>query len=221
MKNTLEIACFDYESALIAAKNGADRIEYCHDYTMGGKTPDFDSTKKLLSQINIPLFVMLRIGTGFHFNPDDLEIYKEQIIEFKKMGVHGFVIGFLNSENEIDTDFNAQLLELINPLPCTFHRAIDLTSNYNNSIEKLISMGFTRILTSGGKGNAIDNLNQLALAQQKYGNKIVILPGGGIRHTNLSQIKQATHCNEFHSAAFVNNTISAEEISKLKEELIK
>lgn len=217
MKSILEIACFDYESALLAAKNGADRIEYCHDYSMGGKTPDFDSTKKLLSQINIPLFVMLRIGTGFHFNPDDLEIYKKQIIEFKKMGVHGFVIGFLTNENEIDAEFNGTLLELISPLPCTFHRAIDHTSNYNQSIEKLITMGFSRILTSGGKGNAMDNLESLAIAQKNYGNKIVILPGGGIRHTNIAQIKSSTHCNEFHSAAFVNNQLNIDEISKLKQ----
>jgi copper homeostasis protein len=47
--SVLEIACFDYESALIAAKAGAGRIEYCHDYSMGGKSPDAESTKILLA----------------------------------------------------------------------------------------------------------------------------------------------------------------------------
>jgi copper homeostasis protein len=215
MENILEIACFDYESALIAAKAGANRIEYCHDYSMGGKSPDYASTKRLIEQVNIPVFVMLRIGEGFHFDLTDLDIYKNQIIEFKKIGVHGFVIGFLDKNNEIDEIFNGSLLELIKPLPCTFHRAIDHTSNYFKSIEKVINMGFNRILTSGGKGNACDFIQNLSTAQINYRNKIAILPGGGIRHTNIKDLKEKTKCNEFHSAAFINNKINVEEIKKL------
>jgi copper homeostasis protein len=129
--------------------------------------------------------------------------------------VHGFVIGFLDNSNEIDEDFNGRLLELIKPLPCTFHRAIDHTSNYMKSIQKVIDMGFDRILTSGGKGNAYDFLPQLKEAQAKFGNKIVILPGGGIRHTNVKEIKETTKCNEFHSAAFVDGKINPGEIKSL------
>ncbi len=215
MKSILEIACFDYDSAITAFKSGANRIEYCHDYSMGGKSPDVESTRKLLAQVNIPVFVMLRIGEGFYFNTADLDAYKNEIIEFKKIGVHGFVIGFLDSTNEIDEDFNGQLLELIKPLPCTFHRAIDHTSNYMQSIEKVIDMGFDRVLTSGGKGNAFDFLLQLAEAQKIYGSKIAILPGGGIRHSNIKEIKDKTNCSEFHSAAFIDNKINVEEIKKL------
>ena len=217
MKSTLEIACFDYESAKIAANSGANRIEYCHDYSTGGHTPDLDSTKKLIEQVNIPVFVMLRIGTGFHFNPQDFEVYKKNIEEFKKIGVHGFVIGFLNEQNEIDEDFNGRLLKLIKPLPCTFHRAIDQTSNYMKSIEKVIEMGFDRILTSGGPGNAPNYIPQLAEAQNKFGNKIKILAGGGIRHTNLHDLLEKTKCAEYHTAAFIDGEINSDEIKKQLE----
>lgn len=45
----LEIACFDKESAIIAAKAGADRIEFCAGLDVGGITPslqDFLELKK-------------------------------------------------------------------------------------------------------------------------------------------------------------------------------
>jgi copper homeostasis protein len=215
LKNKLEIACFDYDSAITAWKSGANRIEYCHDYSIGGKSPDLISTKKLIDTVDIPVFVMLRMDEGFHYKPEDFDVYKKEIIEFKKIGAHGFVIGFLDNNNEIDELFNAHLLELIKPLPCTFHRAIDYTANYFSSIEKVIDMGFSRILTSGGKGNAFDFLPELKEAQKRFGNKIGILPGGGIRNTNVKEIKDTTGCNEFHSAAFVEGKINTEEIKKL------
>ena len=35
----LEIACFNKESALIASRAGADRIEFCAGFEVGGTTP--------------------------------------------------------------------------------------------------------------------------------------------------------------------------------------
>ena len=32
----LEIACFNFESAMIAQENGADRVELCLDMKLGG-----------------------------------------------------------------------------------------------------------------------------------------------------------------------------------------
>ena len=43
----LEIACFNLESALIAAKSNADRIELCANASTGGVTPDFEDIKTL------------------------------------------------------------------------------------------------------------------------------------------------------------------------------
>lgn len=211
----LELACFDYDSAIIAAESGANRIEYCHDYSMGGKTPDLESTRNLLSKVNIPVFIMLRIGSGFHFQKNDIDVYKKNIADFKLLGVHGFVIGFLNDQNEIDVDFNQQLLDLVKPLPCTFHRAIDCTSNYHKSIQQVIDMGFDRILTSGGPGNAPEYIPRLTRAQEKFGHQIKIMPGGGIRSHNIKEIMETTLCKEFHTAAFIQNKINSNEIKDI------
>lgn len=38
----LEIACFNLESALIAALSPADRIEFCAGFSEGGTTPSVE-----------------------------------------------------------------------------------------------------------------------------------------------------------------------------------
>jgi copper homeostasis protein len=215
MKNTIEIACFTYNDAIVAAEAGASRIEFCSDYAVGGLSPNTEETATLIKNIKIPVFVMLRLNSGFYYNENDFTEYKKQIEAFKTIGVSGFVIGFLEKNNEIAISFNKKLIDLIQPFPCTFHRAIDYTANYFESIKTVIDLGFNRILTSGGKGNAIDYLDNLAEANKRFGNKIIILPGGGIRSSNLSTIKSKSNFKEFHSAAMINGTINPSEINAL------
>lgn len=58
----LEIACFNLESAIIAAEAGAHRIELCDDYASGGFSPTLNAMKWARQQIKIPLHVMIRRG---------------------------------------------------------------------------------------------------------------------------------------------------------------
>jgi copper homeostasis protein len=46
----LEVACFSAEDAKLALEHGADRIEFCADYSSGGITPDLDEFILLRSQ---------------------------------------------------------------------------------------------------------------------------------------------------------------------------
>jgi hypothetical protein len=53
----LEIACFSVESAITAANAGADRIEFCKNYAIGGKSPslnDFKILRQALATQNMP-----------------------------------------------------------------------------------------------------------------------------------------------------------------------
>ena len=205
MKTILEIACFNEESALIAQKAGANRVEFCIDVSSGGVTPTVEQTKILIPKLTIPCFVMIRPRSGnFTFTNEEYEHYRTMIPKFKKIGVHGFVFGILNDENEIHINRNSELVRLASPLPCTFHRAFDLTSNLLKSLADVINCGFSRILTSGGKGNAIDNLEMLSSLVKQAQNKIIILPGGGIRSNNIKNVLN-TGAHEFHSAAITTS----------------
>jgi copper homeostasis protein len=200
----LEIACFNIESCVIAQKAGAHRIEFCTDYENGGYTPSFQEIGKVRQVIKIPLHVMIR------FKNDEIKPMEEAIWFCKKFNIDGVVFGIVK-ENKVDILPCAKLVDLAGSMKCTFHRYIDKCSDLDESIEHLIDIGFDSVLTSGGKANALEGLDTIARLQQKYGQKITIIPGGGIRGNNVKEIKEKTKCTVFHSAARSLNSKNTEE----------
>ncbi len=204
-KAQIEIACFTMSSALIAQKNGADRVEFCDGILVGGITPDFGATELLVSSFTIDLFVMIRPrGGNFMYAESEFNQMKSHIIKFKKIGVNGFVFGILNEDNTINTLQNKVLVDLAHPLPCTFHRAFDEVVHPIQALEDLIQCGFTTVLTSGQAPNVMDGVDQLAILVQSAKNRIVIMPGGGLRSSNIEFIQQKTKATFFHSSAIID-----------------
>ncbi|MFL5753625.1 MAG: copper homeostasis protein CutC [Bacteroidia bacterium] len=213
----LEIAIFNIESASIAQKNGADRIELCANMKEGGISPPF-AWVILAKQLNMNIHIMVRPRPGnFAYNTDEFRKMKEEILSGKEQKADGFVFGILNAHNKIDELRNKELVELAAPLPCTFHRAFDELENKPAALETLISCGFKRVLTSGGKGKAVDHYSEFSRLISLSANRIIVMPGGGIRSANIKQLLQ-TGATEFHSAAITGNAEIAdgEEIKKIK-----
>ena len=116
MKNILKEACVEtYEQAILAQKNGANRIELCGDLSVGGITPDFQLTQRLLEELTIPIRVMVRPrGGNFVYAEKELEEMKSTILTFKKMGIEGVVFGILNKNKTINlAETQALVLSLI------------------------------------------------------------------------------------------------------------
>ncbi|HCQ12312.1 copper homeostasis protein CutC [Flavobacterium sp.] len=217
--NKLEIACFNLQSAVVAQKNGADRVELCAGIEVGGTTPDFEITKKVRELIAIDLNVMIRPrGGNFVYSDAEFEQMKLEIIEFKKLNVNGFVFGIINEDNSINIIQNTELVHLAKPFPCTFHRAFDEVSDVFQSLEEIIECGFQTILTSGQMPNVVEGVNRLAKLVLKSNNRITIMPGGGLRATNLDFIQEKTKATFYHSSAITNGTetASSDEITALK-----
>lgn len=220
--NKLEIACFNLESAIVAQENRADRIELCDDIAVGGTTPkavDIINTRKL---VTIDLYIMIRPrGGNFVYSDEEFFQIKLKILQFKSLKVNGFVFGILNENNEIDVERNTELVALAKPFPCTFHRAFDEVSDAFKSLEEIIECGFKTILTSGQAQNAVEGINQLAELVEKADNRIFIMPGGGLRSSNIDLIKQKTKSNWFHSSAITDGSEKAnpKEIISLKSKL--
>ena len=53
MSFTLEICCYNYQSAVIAAAAGADRIELCSDAAEGGTTPGYGTIKLVKENVDL------------------------------------------------------------------------------------------------------------------------------------------------------------------------
>ena len=220
--NKLEIACFNLNSAVIAQKNGADRVELCAELEVGGTTPNFEITKQVHDLITIDLNVMIRPrGGNFVYSDAEFQQMKNEIIKFKEIGVNGFVFGILKEDNSINIIQNKELVELAQPLPCTFHRAFDEVLNYEQALEDLIECGFQTILTSGQQPNVMEGVNRLADLVFKANNRILIMPGGGLRSTNIEFLQEKTNAIFYHSSAIIDGseTANPEEITQLKQKL--
>lgn len=221
-KYILEVACFNLESCLLAQQSGADRIEFCADYSIGGVTPNYHDILKAREILHIPLHVIIRPrGGDFNYSQSEIDTMKKDIEFCKANNINGVVFGVLSSDKKINKPVNKELVNLAGSMSTTFHRAIDECTDIKEAMSDLISLGFKRVLTSGGKSNAQEGMEVLKGFQNTLGEKIIIIPGGGIRHNNLQKLLKETNCKEYHSAAILNNSelINTEEVKQLKSML--
>lgn len=218
----LEIACFNLESALIAQQNGANRVELCDGISVGGTTPNAEMVSKAKAALTIDLYVMIRPrGGNFVYSDAEFEQMKSEIQALKKLNVDGFVFGILNEDKSINILQNTELVSIAKPFPCTFHRAFDEAADLNRSLEDVIQCGFQTILTSGQKANVVEGVNQLSALVEKANGRITIMPGGGLRSSNIGEIRQRTKAGFYHSSAITDGseTATPSEIMALKSHL--
>ena len=214
----LEIACFNADSALVASKAGADRIEFCASPEVGGTTPDLEVLRNIRDQIAIPVFVMIRPrGGGFDYTDAEFQQMRDSVAYFKGIA-NGFVFGLLDANSRVDVPRTTELVTLARPLPCTFHRAFDSAMDLYQALEAAILCGISAVLTSGGAPSAIEGRDVLAELVQMARGRIDVMPGGGVRSTNIDDLVTSTHASFYHSSALVDDEkiASFTEILRLK-----
>jgi copper homeostasis protein len=84
-------------------------------------------------------------------------------------------------------------------MQATFHRAFDQTNDLAVSLEDLVPTGAHRILTSGGAADAPGGVLALRNLIERAGNRITILPGGGLHAGNIAELARATGARELHT----------------------
>lgn len=200
----LEIAVFDALSALAASKAGADRIELCENASEGGTTASYGTLKYVIENIPTTVFPIIRPrGGDFLYSEAEFEIMKADIKLCKKLGYKGVVLGLLLSNGKVDTIRTKLLVGLALPMQVTFHRAFDRTEDPFEALESIINCGCNRILTSGLFPTVDDGKNLIKQLVQAASNRIIIMPGSGVRSNNISDIIIETGATEIHSSARV------------------
>jgi copper homeostasis protein len=198
----LEIAVFNIQSALTAASAGADRIELCENPFDGGTTPSYGTLKKVIESINIPVFPIIRPrGGDFLYSNEEFDIMKNDLLLAKDLGYEGAVLGLLQANGTVDTERTKRLVDIAYPLEITFHRAFDRASNPLEALEHIIDCGCSRILTSGQVPNAFDNKTLIKQLVEASDERIIIMPGSGVRSNNIQQLIEYTGATEVHSSA--------------------
>lgn len=195
----IEIAANSYESAQIASQAGADRIELCSNLELGGTTPSPGQLLCVKNNLKIPVHALIRPrGGDFIYTPLELEEIIESIHFCRSISVEGVVLGFLTPDGDIDISTTRKILAHTDGLDITFHRAFDMVTHQIKALEKIIDLGFNRILTSGGQQSTPEGIKQLAELHQRADGRITIMPGGGINENNIKDVIHYTGASEFH-----------------------
>ncbi len=198
----LEICCDSLASALTAQTGGADRLELCSVLSLDGLTPSAGLLTEVKKRLSIPVFVMIRPrGGGFCYSGSELEVMLADIKAAKSLGADGIVSGILTSDNRINIPQTQLLIAAAHPLPFTVHKAFDRVNDQLEALEILKNLGVNRILTSGGRENAVAGKSVLEELQKNAGDQLRIMAGGGVRAENLPILMQVEGLTEFHSSA--------------------
>ena len=198
----LEICCFNPESVIIANSLKVDRIEFCKEYNVGGLSPEILDIEALALKCDTPVYAMLRPRKGnFVYSKAEISEMKDWISAVQGKALTGLVTGVLNENNELDVERLESLVKHATDLKMSFHRAFDLVKDPFKAIDILVDLEFERILTSGGRGNAYENVEKLRVMVEYAGDRIEIMPGGGVRPQNLPGLIENTRARAFHSSA--------------------
>jgi len=195
----VEICVDSIDSALIAEKSGANRIELCSALALGGLTPSWGLIEKAVKELSINIHVLIRPrGGDFTYSKSEIDLMIADIEMAKSLGVQGIVSGILHEDHTLDIENTTHLIKACEGLPFTFHRAFDWIPNKEKALTQLDNLGVQRILTSGGCTKAIDALETLTTWNTNY--NTTILPGGGINSSN-HQAFRAAGFEEIHLSA--------------------
>lgn len=202
MDYKLEICANSVMSCVEAQKGGAYRVELCAAIPEGGTTPSYGEIAVAQELLDIKLNVIIRPrGGDFLYSGLEHKIMLKDIEICCKLGVDGIVIGCLTAEGDVDMQRCRELVAAAGEMDITFHRAFDKCRDPFISLEDIISLGCSRILTSGQQPKAEQGIGLLKKLVQQAGDRIIIMPGSGINENNIVKIARETGAVEFHLSA--------------------
>ena len=210
MKRLLEVCTGNLQSVIAAAEAGAERIELCSALSLDGLTPSLGllkTVRQLYPALKIHVLIRPREG-NFIYTEKEVRIMEEDI-KASLPYADGIVIGALDTEGNIDMEATRRLVEASEDKPVTFHRAFDVCQNPQKALEQIIRLGCKRILTSGQQPKAEQGIALLKALQQQAGDRLIILPGGGVNDKNARLILDQTGCMEIHGSASGGNGVTS------------
>lgn len=239
----IEIATTDFTTTKAAVAGGADRIELCASLVEGGTTPSYGTILECRESFDVDLFPIIRPrGGDFLYTEEEFHIMLKEVKLCKEVGCNGVVIGLLQADGTIDIKRTEALIKAAYPLEVTFHRAFDRCKDPFEALEQLIAIGCQRILTSGQKPTVMEGLETLVQLVKAADDRIIIMPGSGLRKENIKLLAEKTGAVEFHSSlrgkaktqmefihpafasseeSYINPAINPEEVKALRNALFQ
>jgi copper homeostasis protein len=198
----LEIAIEGPDEVELAESGGADRLELCQALDLGGLTPSPGLVSATVVVAEVPVVAMIRPRPGdFVYSKREIDALRRDVDLVGASGVAGVVLGCLRADGEVDLELTASLVERARPVPVTFHRAFDSVQDAGLSLEGLIEIGVTRVLTAGTSDprGALAGIERLAELVERAGTRIEILAGGGVRAAHAAQLVSQAGLSALHA----------------------
>jgi copper homeostasis protein len=135
------------------------------------------------------------------YNDEEYSIIKRDIQICRELGCDGISVGAQKINGDIDTEMLKRIVEWAGPMGVTCNRVFDCTPDPFRALEDIISCGCERILTSGQKSAAPDAGELLGTLVKQAGDRIIIMPGAGIKSSNIKKLIQQCGAREYHGSA--------------------
>ena len=194
-----------------AMQAGARRIELCDNLTVGGTTPSYgviQAAVEMAKSYDTTVMTMIRPrGGDFVYSDLEVSIMLEDLKKAREAGSQGLVYGLLTKENELDKANLERLLAASQGLEVVFHMAFDAIPKDKQfaTLDWLAEHGVKRILTHGGSASETiqEHFGWLKELVDYAGDRIEILPGGGITTENRNEIVEQLGVNQLHGTKVV------------------
>lgn len=192
--------CVDsVESAVIATRAGADRLELCGNLMIGGTTPTASMFRQIRKVCDNRIHVLIRPRFGdFCYTEYEVAVMEQEIAMFRELGADGVVIGALTPDGAVDWTIMERLLAKAEGMWVTLHRAFDMCREPYKEMEHAIAHGINAILTSGQEDNCLKGKACIRKLTEQSNGRIQILAGGGVRPEILEEMIADTGVNAFH-----------------------
>jgi copper homeostasis protein len=195
--------CVDsVEGARVAEESGADRIELCSALAEGGLTPSGGLLQTVLATTSIDTRVLIRPrGGDFVYDDSEVQVMLRDIAFAGEAGAGGVVIGALTADGDVDRIVVERLVTAAGGMPVTFHRAFDLARRPHEALEAIVELGAERLLTSGQAPSALEGAELIAELVGAAGDRLIVMPGGGINGRTVARVLELTGAHEVHASA--------------------
>lgn len=199
-KKDIEICASTIQSAVNAKAGGATRIEICDNLEGGGTTPSYATIEYCVKELGLETNVLVRPRAGdFFYSEEEFEVICKDVEMCKQLGANSVVVGFLKENGELDAERLAKVVKLASPMKVVCHRAFDACVNKEEAIEQIISVGCSKVLTSGGALTSEEGIDDLAKTVKQVKGRIGVIAASGVNSENVTKIVKGSGVNEVHS----------------------
>ena len=199
----LEICVDSVESAVNAARGGADRLELCSGLVVGGLTPTAALLEAVRGETGLPVNVLIRPRFGdFCCTPAERALMCREIEDLVGRGAAGVVIGALRPDGTLDRGAMVDMISAAAGANITLHRAMDVCRDPLETLEEALDLGVDTILTSGQAADAWAGRETICRLLDRSAGRGDILIGGGVSPQVIGDFRRLRRdARSFHLSA--------------------